>query len=237
VQLPNFPECSHPIIKSLVHYSDHELVTLFQRYPDAGQYFTALFCRYSPIVFTLIRHSARSPVQAEYLFAVTWRHIFHELRGLDLRQISPHRSRSTSEAGSRRRGTPTLQTWLIKITAACINQAELPPVESIHYALNDAPPPLWCYVEQAIDQLSPMCRLMVLMAQTFHWSDIRIAAQLQAEGDRISVAEVRQHLYQSYHQIEAYLPEDIRTIYFTQIEENLSSSLGAADVSPDAEPI
>jgi hypothetical protein len=85
VQIPHFSESNHPIVKSLFHHSDQELLTLFQRYPEQGKYFTAIFCRYSPIVFTLIRHSARSPVQADYLFALTWRHIFYELRGLDLR--------------------------------------------------------------------------------------------------------------------------------------------------------
>jgi hypothetical protein len=67
--IPTFPECSHPIVRSLAHYSDQELLTLFQRHPDEGQYFATIFCRYSPMLYTLIRHSARSPVQADYLFA------------------------------------------------------------------------------------------------------------------------------------------------------------------------
>jgi hypothetical protein len=83
VNIPNFPECDHTLVQSLYHLSDRELVMLFKQNADAGRYFTAIFCRYSPIVYSLIRHSARSPVQAEYLFAVTWRHILHELGGLD----------------------------------------------------------------------------------------------------------------------------------------------------------
>ncbi|HEY9624471.1 MAG TPA: sigma-70 family RNA polymerase sigma factor [Crinalium sp.] len=200
MQIPNFPECNHSLIKSLFHYSDQELLTLFQRHPDAGQYFAAIFCRYSPIVYTLIRHSARSPVQADYLFAITWRHIFHELRGID-----PH-ARSGEESIN-------LQSWLINVTAVCINRADLPPVESIHYSLESAPPPLWCYVEQALEQLPPVQRLMVLMAQTFHWSETRIAAYLQAEGESISPAEVREQLQEGYQSLEAAIPEDIRAIY------------------------
>ncbi|HHP7243455.1 MAG TPA: RNA polymerase sigma factor [Elainellaceae cyanobacterium] len=221
MQPPIFSECSHPLVKSLVHYSDQELVTLLQRHPDSGQYFVALFCRYSSIVFSLIRHSARSPVQAEYLFAVTWRHIFHELRGLDLRQLSASERLKPNDAKSK---SIQLQSWLINVTAACINQAPIPPVESIHYSLADASPPLWCYVEQAIDRLPPMQRLMVLMTQTFHWSDIRIAAHLQAEGDRISASEVKEQLCQGYQRLEAALPDDIRAIYFTQIEQTLNGA-------------
>lgn len=198
--IPTFPECNHALVKSLAHYSDQELLTLFQRHPDAGQYFAAIFCRYSPMVYTLIQHSARSPVQADYLFAQTWRHIFYELGGLDLR--SP-----TGEASF------TLQSWLLNVTAICINQAELPPVEAIHYNLQAAPPPLWCYMERALDQLPPVLRLIVLMAQTFGWSETRIAAYLQAEGDSMTPAEVKVRLQEGYQLLEENLPEDVRTIY------------------------
>jgi hypothetical protein len=204
VQIPHFSESNHPIVKSLFHHSDQELLTLFQRHPEQGKYFTAIFCRYSPIVFTLIRHSARSPVQADYLFALTWRHIFYELRGLDLRQ---------QEATL---GSNSFQSWLINQTAICINQADLPPVESIHYDIQAAPPPLWCYLEQALEQLPPVIRLMVVMAQTFHWSETRIAAYLQAEGEVLSPAQAKTMLHQGYQLLEEGLPEDIREIYLSQ---------------------
>lgn len=198
--IPTFPECNHALVKSLAHYSDQELLTLFQRHSDAGQYFAAIFCRYSPMVYTLIQHSARSPVQADYLFAQTWRHIFYELGGLDLR--SPQGDSPL-----------TLQSWLLNVTAICINQTELPPVEAIHYNLKAAPPPLWCYMERALDQIPPVLRLIVLMAQTFGWSETRIAAYLQAEGDAMTPAEVKVRLQEGYQLLEANLPEDVRAIY------------------------
>ncbi len=217
VIIPNFPECHHPLIRSLAHYSDQELLTLFQRHLDAGQYFTAIFCRYSPMVYTLIRHSARSPVQADYLFANTWRHIFHELGGLDLRQQGD---------------TVTLQNWLINVTAFCINQAELPPVESIHYNLQEAPPPLWCYLERALDQLPPMLRLIILMAQAFHWSETRISAYLQAEGERLNPTEVKARLQEGYRLLEAALPEDIRAIY---LEGEAKGRYGLGETAVESE--
>ena len=200
MQIPHFSESNHPLVKALFHYSDRELLTLFQRYPEQGKYFTAIFCRYSPIVYTLISHSARSPVQADYLFALTWRHLYYELGGLDLRE------ESTPESSF-------FQNWLINMTAVCINQVDLPPVESIHYELKAAPPPLWCYLEQALDQLPPVMRLMIVMAETFHWSETRIAAYLQAEGDVIAPAQVRTQLQQGYQLLSTSLPEDIRQIY------------------------
>ncbi len=202
MQIPHFPEANHPLVKSLFHHSDHELLTLFQRYPDAGKYFTVIFCRYSPIVYTLIRHSARSPVQADYLFALTWRHIYYELGGLKL---------TDSESGEE---TLTMQNWLINMTAFCINEIKLPPTEAIHYSLQATSPPLWCYVQQALDQLPPVLRLIVLMAQTFHWSETRIAAYLQAEGEAIAPNEVANFLQEGYRMLEDKLPTDIRAIYF-----------------------
>ncbi|MBE9033735.1 sigma-70 family RNA polymerase sigma factor [aff. Roholtiella sp. LEGE 12411] len=204
MQIPHFPEANHPLVKSLFHHSDHELLTLFQRYPEAGKYFTVIFCRYSPIVYTLIRHSARSPVQADYLFALTWRHIYYELGGLNLTS-----AQSAEEA-------LTIQNWLINMTAFCINEIKLPPTEAIHYSLQATSPPLWCYVEQALDQLKPVLRLIVLMAQTFHWSETRIAAYLQAEGEAIAPIEVANFLQEGYRMLEDKLPVDIRAIYFSE---------------------
>lgn len=202
MQIPHFPEANHPLVKSLFHHSDHELLTLFQRYPEAGKYFTVIFCRYSPIVYTLIRHSARSPVQADYLFALTWRHIYYELGGLNL---------TSAESGEE---ALTMQNWLINMTAFCINEIKVPPTEAIHYSLQATSPPLWCYVEQALDQLKPVLRLIVLMAQTFHWSETRIAAYLQAEGEAIAPIEVANFLQEGYRMLEDKLPVDIRAIYF-----------------------
>ncbi len=201
MQIPHFSESNHPLVRSLSHHSDNELLNLFQSHPEIGKYFVGIFCRYSPVVYTLIWHSARSPVQADYLFALTWRHIYYELRGLDLKASS---------------GDPeplTLQNWLINMTAFCINEIQLPPTEAIHYSLHTTSPPLWCYVEQALNQVSPLLRLIVLMAQTFHWSETRIAAYLQAEGENITPGDVVNFLQEGYLLLEDRLPTDIRAIY------------------------
>jgi hypothetical protein len=210
VQNSLFPEANHPIVTALNHCSDQELLTLFQRYPDRGQYFVTIFCRYSSIIHTLTRRSMRSPVQADYLFAITWRHIFNELGGLNLRDGLPAGAPPTS-----------LQNWLINITAACINRVQLPPVESINYSLQATSPPLWCYVERSLDQLEPIQRLMVLMAQTFRWSETRISAYLQAEGERMAPAEVRRSLVEAYQQLETVLPDDISQIYLGQLSRRV----------------
>lgn len=212
MQIPTFPECDHELVKALIHQSDYALVNSLQRSPTEGKYFTSLFCRYSPVVYSLIRHSARSPVQADYLFALTWRHILNELSGIDLAPFKPAASAPPDNAAAT--GAEfSLQGWLINLTAAYINQVQMPDVESIHYVLADAPPPLWCYTERALEGLSPKHRLIVLMAQTFEWSDTRISAYLQAEGEQLSPQDVQAELQVAYQSLERAIPEDIRTIY------------------------
>jgi hypothetical protein len=208
VQIPSFPECNHAIVQQLAHLSDRDLLHHFKAEPEAGRYFTAIFCRYSPVVYSLISHSARSPIQAEYLFALTWRHILNELSGLELPATEPATEES-EEVGR----SLSLQSWLINVTALCINQAVLPEVEEIHYSLSQASPPLWCYVERALDQMDPLERVILVMAQTFRWSDTRISAYLQAEGERMTPAEISVRLRQAAQSLEQALPSDIRQLY------------------------
>jgi hypothetical protein len=203
VDIPKFTEANHPLVKALFHQSDRDLLALYQQHPEAGKYFTAIFCRYSAIVYTLVRHMAKSPVQADYLFASIWRHVFYEMRGLNLREQDEIQGEQA-----------TLQNWLIDVTAIAINKSELPPVEAIHYSLETAPPPLWCYLQQSLDVLDPLARLIVVMSQTFRWSETRIAAYLQAEGNPISAAEVARRLPKAIAQLETTLPTDICEIYF-----------------------
>jgi hypothetical protein len=66
--------------------------------------------------------------------------------------------------------------------------------------------------------VSASARLVVLMAQTFRWSETRIAAYLQAEGEAISPAQVKALLQKGYQSLESNLPDDIRAIY---LDENL----------------
>ena len=248
MQIPTFPECNRDLIEPLTYLSDYELVDQLQRSPSDGKYFTALFCRYSPVVYSLIRHSARSPVQADYLFALTWRLILNELGGIDLSNIRaqhPSSGQSSEVADNAasdvqkdqpdRAAAFSLQGWLINLTAAHINQAALPDVESIHYSLADAPPPLWCYTERALENLSPMHRLIILMAQTFAWSNTRISAYLQAEGDRITPAEVQAELKTAYQALARAIPADIRQIYVSSESPAAPAKTKAAKAAVRAE--
>lgn len=89
-------------------------------------------------------------------------------------------------------------------------------MESIQYSLSAAPPPLWCYVGLVLDRMEPLLRLILVMAQTFHWSETRISAYLQAEGELVSPNEVKELLKGGYRTLDESLPADIREIYFNE---------------------
>jgi hypothetical protein len=197
VAVPSFSEADHPLITSLGQYNDNTLITLFQRHPEQGKYFAALFCRYSLIVYALISHRITSPVQADYLFAFSWRHIFYEMGGL----VLPEQNKTS------------FQNWLIHMTVICLNEIEPPFVEQINYNIKSASPPLWCYLEQALNRLPPLLRLTLIMAENFHWSIPRIATYLQAEGENITPSEIPFLLSKAHQILEKNLPEDIKIIY------------------------
>ncbi|HEY9826508.1 MAG TPA: sigma-70 family RNA polymerase sigma factor, partial [Stenomitos sp.] len=146
-----------------------------------------------------------------YLFAKVWRNIFFELSYLDLGDPTPGVADDFS-----------LQTWIFNKTALCINQDEAPALETVQYAIDIAPPPFWCYLQTALDQLPPLHRLVLALSQTFHWSDVRIAGFLEAEGDRIERGSLPQLRTEAYAQLCEHLPEDIQIIYQEKVGSQTS---------------
>lgn len=198
----DFVEAKHPLIQALATCSDLELVQQFQQHPDQGQHFVTIFCRYSALSYVLIRNMARAELQTDYLFAKVWRNIFFELTYLNLGQTGLDSSAPFS-----------LQTWIFNKTAVCINQAEIPAIETIQYTMDIASPPFWCYLQLAIDQLPALQRLTLLLSETFRWPLPRILALLQAEGEPCDLDTLKKTLAEAYDSLIASLPQDIQEIY------------------------
>lgn len=198
MRVPEFAEANHPLLESLKIQSDLELLRQFQDYPEQGKFFAAIFYRYYPIVYGLILQTLVTPEATNYLLAIAWRQFFYEMRGLvfEDNQDSP---------------LDSLQDWLIYHTGAFLREVSIP--ELITYDLEKTPPPLWCYVEQGLENLSPLLRFILVMSEKFNWNQTRIIAYLQAEGQIISLEEITDYLEEGYAQLEASIPSDIRTIY------------------------
>jgi hypothetical protein len=203
MSVPEFLEAQHPLVQALGNDSDRTLVRQFQQNPKDGKYFTAIFCRYSGLTYVLIRNMARAALQSDYLFARVWRNIFFELSYLDV-----------GEADGAITDDFSLQTWIFNKAALCVNQEEAPSIESVQYALKVAPPPLWCYLQTALDQLPTLHRLVMVLSQTFHWSESRILGFLEAEGQAISPETLAQTQSEAYQHFITAIPADIQAIYF-----------------------
>jgi hypothetical protein len=198
LSIPSRPEAHHQIVESLTEYSDRELVELHQQHPDRGKYFTAFFCRYSAIVYSVVQHAAESPTQVDYLFALAWREIFQQL----------HRVQLSSDLEA-----TNWQNWAIDITGKTIERLDIPFPAQIRYSLAEAPPPLWCYLERGLELIPPLSRSIVVMSHCFKWNEQRIAAYLQGEGEAIAPTAISNHLAEGCNLLEASLPQDIRDIY------------------------
>lgn len=203
LSFPRMAERQHPLIQPLLTLSDAELIRAFQDQRDRGCYFVALYCRYGPLVYSVLQHHGRSPVQVDYLFAKVWHGLFF---GLDLVEFTPEGVKVGDEEAR------SLRNWIVNRTAALI-QEELPGIEHITYVLRDAPVPLWCYLEASLAYLSPLSRLVLVTTQTFHWNLERLRAYLEVQGETYSLEELNQHLEEGLGRIVEYLPADIRQIY------------------------
>jgi hypothetical protein len=201
LSIPTFPTANHEILQSLANHSDRELVSLHQLHPEQGKFFTALFYRYSSIVYSIVQHAVESQQQADYLFAIAWRQIFEELGRVKL-SVDPEAT--------------NWQNWLIDITGSTIDRIEVPPPAQIHYALDTAPPPLWCYIELGLDRLPPLSRLITILTQSLKWNKQQISACLEGEGQTIPADSIPHYLNEGYQQLEAAIPQDIWDIYLTQ---------------------
>ncbi|WP_173391270.1 sigma-70 family RNA polymerase sigma factor [Gloeocapsa sp. PCC 73106] len=194
MRIPQLPEANHPLIESLRNQSDLELLRQFQEYPEQGKFFTAIVCRYTPIIYILIAQAIVTPEVSNYVLAIAWRQFFYEMRGLHFNS-----------------GLDCLQDWLIYQTGILLQEVTIPEV--ITYNLQKTPPALWCYVEQGLDTLPPLLRFILVTSERFNWNHTRIIAYLQSEGHLLSLAEITEYLEQGYQRLEWSLPEDIRLIY------------------------
>jgi len=233
LSFPMMAERQHPLIQPLLTWSDEDLIKAFQDERDRGCYFIALYCRYAPLVYSVLQHHGKSAVQVDYLFAKTWHGLF---LSLDLVEFTPEGIRAGDEEAT------SLRNWIVNRTATLV-QEDLPGIEHITYSLKDAPPPLWCYLEASLAYLPALTRLVLVTTQTFHWSLERVRAYLEVQGESETLESLQQHLEQGFEMLADRLPSDVRDIYLTpatpeeffpdskeQLETNLPP---AAAINPD----
>ncbi len=198
----NFVETKHTLIESLLSSDDTELLSFCQQYLDQGKYLVAIFCRNATLVRTLIEHSIIDQSQINKIFTIIWQSIFPQLftLKLDINNSSPE--------------FQSLSNWLIYITTLKITDEELLlniPDNQINVSVENLP--LDFYVEKALDQLTPLHRLVFLLKEKFNYSEPQIIDYLLKEGEIINFEDLPLYLEEAYHSLIGHLPEDICLIY------------------------
>lgn len=202
MKLPDFLESSHPLVSPLLSWSDEQLVLSFQTHPDEGKFFIAIFCKYAALTYSLLTNKAPSQIQVDYIFARVWRNLFFELRTLTPEQM--HGSNPNNQG---------LQAWIFNKTALSIHTEQIPAIEDVPYSMDASPLPFWCYLQIALDSISPLSRLLLVLSQTFRWPHSKIIGFLSAEGEKMSALELETALNQAQTELASALPVDVQDIY------------------------
>ena len=202
MKLPDFLESSHPLISPLLEWSDKDLVRAFQENPQEGRYFIAIFCKYAALSYSLLTNKAPSQIQVDYIFAKVWRNLFFELRTLPPEKM--HGSNPNNLG---------LQAWIFNKTAMSIHSEDIPSIEDIPYVMDAAPLPFWCYIQIALDQVSPLSRLLLVLSETFRWSPAKILSFMKMEGEEFNSSQLEAALNKANEELRAVMPYDVQEIY------------------------
>lgn len=197
VQIPHFFEADHELIRSLRSSSDTELIQGCCQEMDQAKFFTAFFCRYSAVTYSIFQHVSNSQIQVDYTFARAWQHIFERIQQLDEQRIN----------------NTVWQNWVVDIAGNFLDNFQVPPIEEIHYQLATVSPPLLCYVQRSLNLMQPLLRLMLMMDKHWHWSASSIASHLRAEGEQFEDSDLPLYLAESQKAFEKTLPIDLHEIY------------------------
>jgi hypothetical protein len=197
VQIPHFLEADHQLIRSLQSASDAELIQGCCQEMDQAKFFTAFFCRYSAVTYSIFQHVASSPIQAEYTFAKAWQHMFERIQQLDEHHIN----------------NIVWQNWVVDVAGNFLDNFQSLPVEKIHYRLATGSPPLLCYVQRSLNLMQPLLRLLFMMDNHWHWPASRIMSHLKSDGEQVEESDLLLYLTESRKDFEKTLPIDLQEIY------------------------
>ncbi len=198
-----WPECRSSLVRGLGIYSDQELVTHLQNHPEQGRYFIALFCRFERQVDAQMR--TRLPPLSESQRHWIWEQLF---LGLSQLQVTDP-------------GTFSLSTWMeqqvnmrmTEVEVSSQDQSERELVSEREQSLAAISPVLHCYVQQALAKLPPDKRFVLVLHDTFRWTEHQILTQLRQEGISLSPQATLEFIQSARQTLFQELPGDIRALY------------------------
>jgi hypothetical protein len=206
VSIPIFSEANHPLIRSLNARDERELAVLARENPARGKFLAAFFCRYGAITYSLAQHVAPHDLQRDYCFATAWQKMFAKLITMEAAELP------IADAD-------IWQSWTIDNIAGFFRSITIPPVGAIRYRLAQASPPLWYYLDLALEQIEPLDRLTIVLDREYGGDPTTISQQLQREAVEIPPADIPAKIATAYESLTQAIPADIRTIYWGMVAQ------------------
>lgn len=188
-------ECQSSMVRGLASYSDHKLLELFQSNPLSARYFVGLFCRYAPLVDSLLPEVASAQTRIlwqQYL----WQHLHTWFLQVRLK------------AGD-------LSLRVQEEICQCLDGSDFPDEQSLAGCETTLSPVLSCYLCLGLASLTPPLRFILVLHDRFHWSVPQIVAQLEREGYASSIEEIQNKVEEARQLLFQTIPVDIRALYLT----------------------
>lgn len=194
-----FPELNHELMRPLQSLNDVQICQQWQQQPSKYRYLLAIFYRYHQLkdVFNI---DLNVQFLIDKYYVQLWYFIFDELFfNVDV------------EITSTLKDTLQLLTesFFLKEEIAqerLKSEPQLHP-DKIRYL------PLQYFLEKALNQLSPLERIIILLKDKFAWEEERIIHYLQQQRQPMVLSELNSYYTQAHSRLFNSLPTDIITIY------------------------
>ena len=193
-----FPEINHELMIPLQSLDDEQICHKWLQEPDKYRYLLAIFYRYYQL-----QNSFDIDLNVQYLidkyYVQLWYFIFDELFA-NISLSVPNALKDTIQL--------LIESFFLKEEIANekltadnrINQ------ENIRYL------PLQYFLAKALNNLSPIERIILITKDKFGWEEDKILQYLQQQNQLMSLSELQSYYTQAHSRLVNNLPTDIITI-------------------------
>ena len=193
-----FPEINHELMIPLQSLDDEQICHKWLQEPDKYRYLLAIFYRYYQL-----QNSFDIDLNVQYLidkyYVQLWYFIFDELF-TNISLSVPNALKDTIQL--------LIESFFLKEEIANekltadnqINQ------ENIRYL------PLQYFLAKALNNLSPLERIILITKDKFGWEEDKILQYLQQQNQPMSLSELKSYYTQAHFRLVNNLPTDIITI-------------------------
>ena len=194
-----FPEINHELMIPLQSLDDLQICQKWQQEPSKYRYLLAIFYRYYQL-----QNIFEIDLNVQYLidkyYVQLWYFIFDELFANISLQV-PNTLKDTIRLLTE---SFFLKEKIANETLKADNQINR---ENIRYL------PLQYCLEKALNQLSPLERIIIIARDKFVWEEGKIVQYLQQQKQSITLSELNAYYAQAHSRLLNSLPTDIITIY------------------------